>query len=274
MASTADNVYEFYKPSKTLALIACVVFAVFSLVHLRYVLRFRKYFCFTLVLGGLFETAGLGARIYSTDHLRDQESYSTQTLLILLAPIFFSAAIYMLLGRVIRASGHPDLSIIRILWLSKFFVVADVLCFAIQACGAGILVNVDNTAGQNSGENVILAGLALQVVILIIFLICTGVFHARLAKRGLIGAINPWLQLVTMLSELYVCAILILFRNVFRLLEFGLGDDGYLQAHEWPLFVFDILFMAIVMALGLSWYPVDLQVHGDPYTQPPMASTA
>ncbi|PNP59680.1 hypothetical protein FNYG_14890 [Fusarium nygamai] len=274
MASTADNVYEFYHPSKILALVACVVFAVFSLVHLRYVFRYRKYFCLVLVLGGLFETAGLGARIYSTDHLRDQGSYGTQTLLILLAPIFFSAAIYMFLGRIIRATEHPDLSIIRTPWLSKFFVIADVLCFVVQACGAGILVNANNTADQNSGENVILAGLALQVVILVIFLICAGVFHARLAKRGLIGAINPRLYLVIMLGELYTCAILILIRNVFRLVEFGLGDDGYLQRYEWPIYVFDILLMAMVMALALSWYPVDLHIHHDPYRRQPMASTA
>ncbi|KAG4273488.1 hypothetical protein FPRO04_09611 [Fusarium proliferatum] len=274
MASTADNVYEFYRPSRALALVGCVVFAVFSLAHLWNILKDRRWFCFTLVFGGLFEIAGLGARFYSAGHLRDQESYGTQTLLILLAPIFFSAAIYMLLGRVIRASDHPDLSIIRTAWLSKFFVVSDVLCFVVQACGAGMLVNANNTADQNSGENVILAGLALQVVVLVIFLICTGIFHARLAKGGLIGAINPYLLLGTMLSELYVCAILILSRNVFRLVEFGLGDDGYLQAHEWPIYVFDIIFMAIVMALGLSWYPADLQVHHDPYRQRPMTSTA
>ncbi|KAI3577811.1 RTA1 like protein-domain-containing protein [Fusarium oxysporum f. sp. albedinis] len=274
MASTADNVYEFYRPSKILTLVVCVVFAVLTLVHLWNIFRYRKWFCLTLVLGGLFETAGLAARIYSTDHLRDQGSYGTQTLLILLAPIFFSAAIYMFLGRIIRASNHPDLSIIRIPWLSKFFVTGDVLCFVVQACGAGMLVNANNTADENSGENVVLAGLALQVVILVIFLLCTGTFHARLARRGLIGAINPDLLLVIMLSELYACAILILFRNVFRLVEFGLGDDGYLQAHEWPIYVLDILFMAIVMALSLNWYAADLTADHNPYRQQPMSGTA
>ncbi|KAF4957896.1 hypothetical protein FGADI_2725 [Fusarium gaditjirri] len=252
MASTADNGYEFYRPSKMLALIVCVVFAVLSLVHLFNILRYRKWLCLTLVLGGLFETAGLGARLYSTDHLRDQGAYGTQTLLILLAPIFFSAAIYMFLGRIIRASDHPELSIIRTSWLSKFFVISDVLCFVVQACGAGMLVNANNAADQNNGENAMLAGLALQVVILVIFLLCAGIFHARLARRGLIGAINPNLLLVMMLSELYACAVLILFRNVYRLVEFGLGDDGYLQAHEWPIYVLDIVFMAIVMALSLT----------------------
>ncbi|ENH75914.1 Protein RTM1 [Fusarium oxysporum f. sp. cubense race 1] len=263
MASTADNVYEFYQPSKILALVVCVLFAVLTIVHLWNIVRYRKWFCLTLVLGGLFETAGLAARIYSTDHLRDQGSYGTQTLLILLAPIFFSAAIYMFLGRIIRASDHPDLSIIRISWLSKFFVTGDVF-----------LVNANDTADENSGENVVLAGLALQVVILVVFLLCAGTFHARLARRGLIGAINPNLLLVIMLSELYACAILILFRNVFRLVDFGLGDDGYLQAHEWPIYVLDILFMAIVMALSLNWYAADLTADHNPYRQQPMSGTA
>ncbi|KAF6519695.1 hypothetical protein HZS61_016112 [Fusarium oxysporum f. sp. conglutinans] len=186
MASTADNVYEFYQPSKILALVVCVVFAVLTLVHLWNIVRYRKWFCLTLVLGGLFETAGLAARIYSTDHLRDQGSYGTQTLLILLAPIFFSAAIYMFLGRIIRASDHPDLSIIRISWLSKFFVTGDVLCFVVQACGAGMLVNANDTADENSGENVVLAGLALQVIILVIFLLSPFLTRKLIAKRMIV----------------------------------------------------------------------------------------
>jgi hypothetical protein len=121
----------------------------------------------------------------------------------------------MFLGRIIRASDHADLSIIRTSCPSKFFVTSDVLCFVVQVCGAGMLVNANNSVDQNSGENVILAGLALQVVILVTFLLCAGIFHARLARRGLIRAINPNLLLVVMLSELYACAMLILFRNVF-----------------------------------------------------------
>ncbi|KAF4340751.1 Rtm1p [Fusarium beomiforme] len=293
MASATDNVYEFYRPSRALAIVACVVFVVLTLIHLWNVFRYRKWFCLTLVVGGLCMSwpncqkairysnisikvmiAGLGVRIYSTDHLRDQGSYGTQTLLILLSPIFFSAAIYMFLGRIIRASDHPDLSIIRISWLSKFFVTGDVLCFVVQIVGAGMLANATTTADENDAENVILAGLALQVVILVAFLLSAGLYHARVAKRGLIGSINPNLLLVVMLSELYACAILILFRNVFRLVEFGLGDDNYLQVHEWPIYVLDILFMAIVMALSLNWYAADLTVDQNPYRQQPMSIMA
>jgi hypothetical protein len=61
---------------------------------------------------------------------------------------------------------------------------------------------------------------------------------------------------------------------VFRLVEFGLGDDGYLQAHEWPIYVLDILFMATVMALSLNWYAADLTADHNPYRQQPMSGTA
>lgn len=53
MASITDNIYEFYRPSRALALVGCVVFAVLSLAHLWNILKDRRWFCFTLVFGGL-----------------------------------------------------------------------------------------------------------------------------------------------------------------------------------------------------------------------------
>jgi len=58
-----------------------------------------------------------------------------QTLLILLAPALFAASIYMVLGRLIRLLRAEQYSLVRINWLTKVFVLGDVLSFLAQSAG-------------------------------------------------------------------------------------------------------------------------------------------
>jgi hypothetical protein len=293
MATSPSNLYGEYKPSRALAIVVCVVFIALSLVQIRRIIRTHRWFGFTIVIGGLcksseifflaswitnvcsiVEIAGLAARIYSCNHLSDQSSYGAQILLILLAPIFFAASIYMFLGRLIASADYPSLCGIRTRWLSKFFVVGDVLCFLIQICGAGIFVSADNTREQTDGENVILAGLALQVVILIIFIIFAIVFDFTVIKKRYLGSTSPNPRLFQKMVILYLCSTLIMCRNIFRLVEFGQAEDGYLLAHEWPVYVLDIMFMAFVMVLTLGWYSGEMRVEKSSPTLQPMSESA
>jgi hypothetical protein len=55
-------------------------------------------------------------------------------MLILVAPPLFAASIYMTLGRVILQLDAEPASLIRVRWLTKIFVVGDVISFLLQ-CG-------------------------------------------------------------------------------------------------------------------------------------------
>jgi hypothetical protein len=61
--------------------------------------------------------------------------YIIQSLLLLLGPSFFAASIYMILGRTIRLTGGERHSLIRPKWLTKIFVIGDVLSFFVQSGG-------------------------------------------------------------------------------------------------------------------------------------------
>lgn len=58
-----------------------------------------------------------------------------QSALILIAPAFFAASIYMTLGRIIFMLDAEKCSLIRLRWLTKIFVAGDVLSFLMQASG-------------------------------------------------------------------------------------------------------------------------------------------
>lgn len=62
--------------------------------------------------------------------------YIIQSALILIAPAFLAASIYMTLGRIIRMVHAEQYAVIRLSWMTKIFVTGDVLSFLMQASGA------------------------------------------------------------------------------------------------------------------------------------------
>jgi hypothetical protein len=69
--------------------------------------------------------------------------YLIQTLFILLGPALFAASIYMELGRIILLTHGEKHSIIKKRWLTKFFVLGDIISFFTQASGKPPIVLVD-----------------------------------------------------------------------------------------------------------------------------------
>lgn len=62
--------------------------------------------------------------------------YIIQSILILLGPAFFAGSIYMVLGRLIQVLEAGDYSLIRVKWLTKLFLLGDILSIFGQAGGA------------------------------------------------------------------------------------------------------------------------------------------
>ena len=52
----------------------------------------------------------------------------------------------------------------------------------------------------------------------------------------------------------------ILVRNVYRVAEFVMGQDGYLMKNEWTTYVFDGALMLLVMVGFWVWYPSQLKL--------------
>lgn len=82
------------------------------------------------------EAAGYIARIFSHFDTLALGPYIVQTMLILVAPPLFAASIYMTLGRLIREMGAESASLVRVKWVTKIFVVGDVISFVLQCGGA------------------------------------------------------------------------------------------------------------------------------------------
>jgi hypothetical protein len=61
----------------------------------------------------------------------------------------------------------------------------------------------------------------------------------------------------------YAVSALILIRSIFRIIEYVLGNNGYPLQHEWTLYIFGTVPMAIVMTIYFMWYPSDIMAKTD-----------
>lgn len=163
----------------------------------------------------------------------------------------------MVLGRIIRSVRAEKHAVLCLKWLTKTFVICGILTFVVQAGASGMMVSSDLT---NVGQDVVIAGLALQVPSFSLFIVMVIVFQTRMRRDQTPQSFDfllPWKQ---HLYSLYVISGLILIRSVFRVVEYVMGNDGYPLCNEWTLYVFDSVPMFASMVTFAIWYLSDLQL--------------
>ncbi|KAF2255990.1 putative RTA1 domain protein [Trematosphaeria pertusa] len=247
-----DEEYYSYTPSLAGAVIAAIVYFFLTSAHVFRLYKTRTWFCIPFILGGLFEVVGYSARARSNADPDVMAPFLMQAILILLAPILFAASVYMFLGRIILATGCASYSLIRPTWLTRIFVGGDIFCFFVQLIGAAMLSSATTKSKLDLANTIVLVGLSAQIVIFGGFMVVGLVFHLRMRKNDPKAALD-WNWERYMMS-LYAVSVIITLRNLFRVIEYALGDDGYLLSNEWPVYVFDFIPMSIVMAVCVMWY--------------------
>ncbi|KAL5360624.1 RTA1 like protein-domain-containing protein [Aspergillus floccosus] len=241
-----------YIPSKPASVIFLLLFLGATTFHFWKAWRIRARFCIPFCFGGLFEVIGYGARAACTDRTGQLMPYVVQSLFILLAPVLFAASVYMILSRLICRVGAEQHALIRVNWMTKVFLAGDILSFLIQGNGAGLMV-MDGMA--NMAKGIVIGGLMVQVVVFGLFMVTSVVFEVRMQRKPTSHDLD-WRQ---HLYPLYAVSALIMVRSVFRVIEYAMGQEGYLLAHEWPMYVFDTVLMLAVMMIWGYRHPGGIQ---------------
>lgn len=136
----------------------------------------------------------------------------------------------MVLGRLIMRTDSASYSLVRASWVTKIFVTGDIFCFFIQSGGAGMLVQAKDADGVKRGENIILGGLVLQILIFLFFVIIAGTWHRRLESRPTAASADiPWQKMVRFL---YAASAFITIRNMCRVVEYAMGRVRSLVNYE------------------------------------------
>ncbi|KOS20015.1 Protein RTM1 [Escovopsis weberi] len=229
----------------------------------------RCWYLTPLVLGCFFEFLGFAGRAASAAQsvgCWTLGPYLIQSLFILLAPALFAASIYMVLGRIILLTDGEIHAIIKRRWLTMTFVLGDVVCFFMLGGGGGILATArTNPSMADTGNNVIIGGLVLQLIWFAIFVVVAGLFHRRMSMAPTARSRQPDCDWQGYIYSLYIAGSLIIIRNLFRVIEYASGNDGFLLSNEVFIYIFDALPMLVVVAWFHWKHPgaIGLQLRGE-----------
>ncbi|OJJ06437.1 hypothetical protein ASPVEDRAFT_875356 [Aspergillus versicolor CBS 583.65] len=236
-----------YIPSIPACVVFIILFGITTIVHFFQLVRGRTWFFIPFICGGIFEFVGYIARAISSNQYPDYKMgpLSIQAVLVIVAPSLLAASIYMELGRIMILTGGEDLSLIRRSWLTKVFVIGDIVSFFVQAGGASMLVKASTA---EKGGKVVKIGLIIQIIFFGLFMITSVIFHVRLQKRGTMLPQNDAISWKRHQTMLYISSLLILIRCIFRYIEYNQGSDGTLLQHEFWSYIFDAALMFLAMA--------------------------
>ncbi|ELQ33630.1 hypothetical protein M0657_011464 [Pyricularia oryzae] len=254
MEAPPKFVFYAYAPSLPAAIIFVIAFGLSTIWHIKQLCQSRTWYFIPFIIGCLFETVGyVGRAISSTESPNfNKNPYIIQSVLLLLGPTLFAASIYMTLGRIIRLLDAGQYSLVPARWITKLFVLGDVLSFFAQGAGGGLLTTAKTENDVAKGQNIILGGLGIQILFFSFFVIATAAFHVRIYRSPTTQSLNTTTLWVPMLYVLYIASLLILIRSVFRIAEYSQGSRGLLMTHEYFLYLLDALPMFAVCAL-FNW---------------------
>ncbi|CAI7582674.1 unnamed protein product [Penicillium discolor] len=253
----SDYVLYNYTPSLAAAIIFLILFNAITIGHIFFVWKHKTKFFITFIMGGLFETVGYGARAVNAHEAPNYSTmpYALQSLFVLLAPSLFAASIYMILGRIIRLLDGDSKSLIRATRLTKIFVLGDVLAFFIQSGGGGIMSSAKSASSLKLGEDVIIVGLIVQIIFFGFFVVVSIIFHKRMAGDPTSAAMATSVDWHRYMLVLYFASALIMIRCLYRVIEYIQGSTGFLQSHEYFVYVFDAALMLLVAIIFLVFHP-------------------
>lgn len=151
------NDYYKYDPSLPAAIIFTVCFGLSAIGHAFQIVKTRTWYfipffvgclgksfvvhpCFSSITNTSYfavEIIGYAARAINATETPNwsRGPYIIQALLLLLGPPFYAASIYMIFGRLITLLDAEKHSLIRVKWITKLFLLGDIISIAAQAIG-------------------------------------------------------------------------------------------------------------------------------------------
>ncbi|GAA5918091.1 hypothetical protein JCM1841_005247 [Sporobolomyces salmonicolor] len=240
-----------YLPSIVMASVFLTLFFLAMIIHLVQLIKFRRYwFMGTMVVGCALEAVGWSLRLYGHKHVASRSPYIAQLALLVIAPTFFSAALYWALA-IIFALVAPTKSFLSTKWFKIIFISSDFVALVVQAVGGGMAGAAgDDMKKLNTDSKVMLAGIALQLAVMTLYA-AYGIYWTCRARLQ-VKLAGPKTQV--MLGALLLASCAIIVRNGFRTAELHQGFRGKL-AETQRMMLFDGVPIAFATWLLIVIHP-------------------
>lgn len=247
--ASAEHVPNSYRPALALGILGAVLFGIAFFAHSYRLLQYRTWYFSPVMLGTAMEVVGYAFRLLSSRVNPYSVIYFVvQYFFIVVAPVFFSAAIYTILTILINRTKreYAPLPPKVVLWV---FITCDIIATIIQVAGAALIgVAESNSRDPTTANNILLAGLAFQVFSFFLFCVCLGVCLYR-ARKVVVSSLKAFT------AALCAATILVYVRTCFRLSETAAGLRSSLATREVYFGCLEFAPMVIAVFLLAAWHP-------------------
>ncbi|KAJ6441088.1 RTA-like protein [Purpureocillium lavendulum] len=212
------SVYQ-YRPSLAANITFLALFAIAGLVHIYLGIKWRSWgFMSFMIFGCLVEMIGYVGRIILYNNPFSFGGFMIQIVFITTGPVFYTAAIYITLSKTIVHLA-PHLSRFKPKLFYWIFIPADLVCLVLQAAGGAM--STTSSGSSDTGVDVAMAGLALQVAVLSIFSALFGDYMFRYTRDPSTPRLTTRMRVF--FSGLSLAIVLILGRSIYRCYELSKG---------------------------------------------------
>ncbi|KDN71368.1 putative RTA1 like protein [Colletotrichum sublineola] len=214
-----------YRPNLAVNILFLALFALAAVVHIFLGIRWRTWWFMAFMIAGcISEIVGYIGRIMMYYNPFVFVGFMLQVIFISCGPVYYTAAIYVTIGRAID-SYAPELSRIPTKVMYWFFISFDIFCLALQAAGGAL--STTSSGSSTLGVDLSMAGLVLQVIVLVAF---CAVFADYMVRYTRSDAARPLTRRDNLFFGFLALAIvLILARCAYRVDELS---EGYSQSEK------------------------------------------
>lgn len=254
-----------YAPNLPSNIILAAIFGLCALGQATLTLRFRIWgFGIAATIGCAGECLGYIGRIALHYNVWDRTAFSVQLVALIVAPSFLAAAIYLTLKHMVLYFGaqYSRLKPVLYVWI---FVCADVACILLQAAGGGVAASNKDAETTQTGNDMIIAGLSIQVIVMFVcFLLALdfalNIWKGRVVRSRYQAVVEEAPKTTVKNFRLYVfCTCLafltIFIRSVYRVPEFAGGWGGEAMRNELDFMLLDGMMVAIATCVMTVAHP-------------------
>lgn len=243
-----------YQPVLSAPIIFVILYFLLFLLHLYQNFHYRQWWLTILTLGCIAEAVGNACRIYGHFHPFNADVYTAMQCILVLTPALFAAIDFAILGKL--ATLFPErYSLVNPRWIMPFFVALDFSSMAVQGGGAGVAASAQADGEDvDYGGNIVVVGLAIQVLGYVLFNTLLSVFVWRCVKDP--PPEEVWNgKMKNFITATAVSSGLIFVRSVFRLIEMSVGWLGVIAKTEWCYYTFDAALVAVAVFIFNVYNP-------------------
>lgn len=251
-----------YTPNLAANIVGCVIFGIILVAQLGFGLYTQDWWMFVSwgIASGL-EFAGYVARAISHHYEWSEPMYEMQLVCLILGPAFMAAGLYYQLAKEITIFGRKY-SVLKPMIYNAIFTTCDVISLVVQAAGGGdAAANVRTAKGPRTGGWIMVAGIAFQVLVLLVFII----MFAWVNYHIMTDTPANWdpkfetnrhrVLFKFWIPSVCVSLLFLLIRSAYRIAELSEGWTGHLMRTERYFLILDGLMIIIGMTPLCIIYP-------------------